>query len=638
MNEEIETSYLVDPVAEFDPESIVNKFRDFRDRSKRKFADNYDKMRKDRDFLNGETQWTTADGRHVSSKRNRMLLNVMGNSCNAVVNQYSLYGFSPYTGNPDDDRMLDTLQKRGSNGVCDSEALKNSVSLGLGVMAMGTDKQGVPCVYAINDFDRCILDPESQDLDGEDMVEGALIDYRGKRWVELNYGPEFVPGDREKNIVQCPKDLVPIITYFVLEEEGCHVYTLVNNQAMDGGLLPLDRIPIVPVYGERWFDNEGDLHWGGIVNKARAIQKLVNLSVTQLAERLSLSPKPQWMGTVEAFKGLDKYYKDAGTGNNPILPYNRKSADQKETLEPPQRFDNTVQYQDLSGVIGNTLSIMGTVTGVDAHGLIDQNTMKTATEVSYAAEAYSTNIRHYMVHLQASMKALWSMVAKMVGIEGQVSICQGPIEWMGLKQARAEIVQLIQVAEPNQKPALIDALIQTYPDNPTMANLYAALHAVQAPTPMEAQMQQTVELMKQKIDQDTQTIQQLDQKCKEYEQLMRDQKAQRELEITKMQLGHQYEMENEILKAQLSGNVEADKAAIETQREANRLESEAMSQAIKLDGEKKKLALQDAKDRMELGKKAMLDRIAVESAKLRASQQAQQAQQQPYQEKKDGEE
>lgn len=635
MNEEIETSYLVDPVAEFDPESIVNKFRDFRDRSKRKFADNYDKMRKDRDFLNGETQWTTADGRHVSSKRNRMLLNVMGNSCNAVVNQYSLYGFSPYTGNPDDDRMLDTLQKRGSNGVCDSEALKNSVSLGLGVMAMGTDKQGVPCVYAINDFDRCILDPESQDLDGEDMVEGALIDYRGKRWVELNYGPEFVPGDREKNIVQCPRDLVPIITYFVLEEEGCHVYTLVNNQAIDGGLLPLDRIPIVPVYGERWFDNEGDLHWGGIVNKARAIQKLVNLSVTQLAERLSLSPKPQWMGTVEAFKGLDKYYKDAGTGNNPILPYNRKSADQKEVLEPPQRFDNTVQYQDLSGVIGNTLSIMGTVTGVDAHGLIDQNTMKTATEVSYAAEAYSTNIRHYMVHLQASMKALWSMVAKMVGIEGQVSICQGPIEWMGLKQARAEIVQLMQVAEPNQKPALIDALIQTYPDNPTMAKLYASLHAIQAPTPMEAQMQQTVELMKQKIDQDTQTIQQLDQKCKEYEQLMRDQKAQRELEITKLQLEHQYDMENEILKAQLSGNVEADKAAIETQREANRLESEAMSQAIKLDGEKKKLALQDAKDRMELGKKAMLDRIAVESAKLRASQQTQQ---QPSQEKKDDEE
>lgn len=631
MNDE---TYQPDEIAGFDGDSIVNKFRDFRDRSKKKFADNYDKMREDRDFLNGETQWTNADGRHVSAKRNRMLLNVISNSCHAIVNQYSCYPFLPYVGNPQDDKLLDQLNRRGSNNVCGAEALTNSVGLGLGVMAMGTDNDGIPCVYAINDFDRCILDPESQEIDGADMVEGALIDYRGKRWVELNYGYEFVPGEREQNIVPCQKDMVPIITYFVLEEDGCHVYTLVNNRAIDGGILPLDRVPIVPVYGERWFDNEGDLHWGGIVKKARSIQKLVNLSVTQLAERLSLSPKPQFMGTVEAFKNLDKYYKDAGSGNNPILPYNRKSADQKDTLEPPQRFDNTVQYQDLSGVIGSVLQVMGTVTGVDAHGLIDQNTAKTATEVSYAAEAYSTNIRHFMVHLQASFKALWSMVAKMVGIEGQISIAQGPIEWMGMKQARAEIVQLMQVAEPNQKPALIDALIQTYPDNPVMARLYATLHSIPAPTPMEAQMQQTVELMKQKIDQDTQVIQQLDQKCKEYEQIMRDQKAQRELEITKLQLEHQYDMENEILKAQLSGNVEADKAAIETQREANRLESEAMSQAIKLDSEKKKLALQDVKDQMELGKKAALDRIAVETAKVRAAQQAQAS----SQENKDDEE
>ena len=78
----------VDP---FDSDSIVAKFRDFRDRSKRKFADNYEKMRTDRDFLNGETQWTKADGRHVSDKRNRMILNVISNSVNSVVNQYSAY-------------------------------------------------------------------------------------------------------------------------------------------------------------------------------------------------------------------------------------------------------------------------------------------------------------------------------------------------------------------------------------------------------------------------------------------------------------------------------------------------------------------------------------------------------------------
>ena len=611
MNYTENQDFLVDPVSEFDSESIVNKFKDFRDRSRRKFADNYEKMRQDRDFLNGETQWTKNDGRHVSDKRNRMILNVISNSVNAVVNQYSVFPFTWYTGNADDDKILDGLLKRGSNSVAGSEALKNSAGLGLGVMAMGTDSDGIPCIYAINDLDRVLLDPDSTELDGADMVEAALIDYRGKRWVELNYGAEWVPGDREQNIVPARKDMVPIVTYFVLEEDGCHVYTLVNNNAIDGGVLPLNRVPVVPVYGERYFDNEGDLKWNGMVQKARSIQRLVNLSVTQLAERLALSPKPQWMGTVEAFKGLDKYYKDAGSGLNPILPYNRKSADQKEVLEPPQRFDAKVQFEDLGGVIGNMLSVMGSVTGVDAHGLIDQNTMKTATEVSYAAEAYSTNIRHYMVHLQASFKALGDMVAKMVGIENTISIAQGPIEWMGLKQARAEIVQLMQVAEPNQKPALIDALIQTYPDNPTMANLYATLHALPMPTPMEAEMQNTVMLMKQKIDQDQQLMMQMDQKIKEYEQMLRDQKAQRELEITKLELQHQYDQEDAILNAQLSAGADADKAAIEAQRETNRLEADAMSLAMKLDGEREKLNIQNIKDRMELAKKGALDRIEV---------------------------
>ena len=59
-----------------------------------------------------------------------------------------------------------------------------------------------------------------------------------------------------------------------------------------------------------------------------------------------------------------------GAGNNPILPYNRKSADQKDVLDPPQRFDAKIQFEDLSGVIGNMLSVMGSVTGVDAHGLL----------------------------------------------------------------------------------------------------------------------------------------------------------------------------------------------------------------------------------------------------------------------------
>ena len=600
----------------FDSQAIVDKFRDFRDRSKSQFDENYSSMREDRAFLNGETQWNSTDSRFVKKSRYRQTVNIISNNVNAVVNQYSLFGFTFYSGEPNEDQILDKFMKHGSNDMASVEALKNSCSLGLGVMALGMEQDGLPCIYSIQDFNRVILDPESVELDGSDMVEGALIDYRGRRWVELNYGAEYLPGDREQNIVPCRKNMVPIITYFVLEEDGCHVYTLINNRAEDSGVLPINRVPIFPVYGERFFDDDGDMHWTGMVAKGRSIQKIVNLSVTQLAERLSLSPKAQWRGPVESFKGLDAYYKEAGSGVNTIIPFNRKTEDGKEELKPPERFDSQVQFQDVTGIVGNTLAMMGSVTGVDSHGLVDQNTMKTATEINYAAETYSTNIRHYMVHLQATMRALGECLGVLLGIENQVKICQGPIEYMGLKQARAEIVQLIQVAEPNQKPALIDALIETYPDNPTMAKLYARLHAIQAPTPMELKMQQTCELMKQAIQEKDQQIQELDQQLKYYEVQAQNTDKNLAFELKKMELNHEYDMENEILKAQLDQGTDANRAAIENQRALNKLEGEAESIALKLQGQKAQLAVQDAKDRLELNKKAALDRIKIKNAQL----------------------
>ena len=606
----------------FDGQEIIDRFRDFRDRSRQQFAENYDSMRVDRAFLNGDGQWSSKDSKFVQKSRYRQTVNVVSNNVNSVVNQYSLFGFTFYTGEPEEDRILDAFMKRPGNSVAASEGLKNSASLGLGVMVMGMEKNGLPCIYSIQDFNRLILDPESTELDGSDMVEGALIDYRGRRWVELNYGPEYLPGEREQNIVPCRKNMVPIVTYFVLENGGCHVYTLINNHAEDSGVLPIDRVPIFPIYGERYFDDDGDMHWTGMVAKGRSIQKVVNLSFTNLAERLSISPRPQWMGTVEAFKGLDNYYKDAATGNNPIVPYNRKTADGKEELKPPQRFDQSVQYEDVAGIIGNTLSLMGSVTGVDSHGLVDQNTMKTATEINYAAETFSTNIRHYMVHLQASMKSLGEVLGVMLGLEGQVKVCQGPMEYLGLKQARAEIVQLIQVAEPNQKPALIDALIQTYPDNPTMGRLYAALHAVKAPTPMEMEMQQTVELMRQAIQEKDQQIKEMDSQLKYLEQMQQDQSKNREFELVKMQLQHQYGQEDEILRAQLSSGTDAEKAAIEAEREGMKLEAEAQGLAMKLDGERERLAIQKAKDAMELNRKQAMDSIEIAGARAREAARA----------------
>ena len=139
--------------------------------------------------------------------------------------------------------------------------------------------------------------------------------------------------------------------------------------------------------------------------------------------------------------------------------------------------------------------MMSSVTGVDSKGLIDQNHERTATEVNLITNSFQNQVRHYMQHLSTSYKAAGRVIATLAGIEGEVDVCQGPSEWAGMQQARAEITALIAVAEPNQKPALLDALIQTYPENRVMGNLYATLHSLPTPTPMEAQMQQPPKIL-----------------------------------------------------------------------------------------------------------------------------------------------
>lgn len=603
---------------QFDEYAIINKFQELYTKSKDRFANLYTQMKRDRDFLIDDNQWSKSDGAYVSKRRNRMVMNVIGNQVEGIVNSYSAWPFRWYTGNQDDDVALEKFADLSDAAV--QETLHNSVSIGLGIFAVGNDERGLPSLYSISDFNRVVLDPDFTSVDGDDMTECALIDYRGRRWVELNYGPEFLPDERESNIVPCKRDLVPIITYYVLEQDGCHVYTLVNRHAFDNGIMPIARIPVFPVFGERNFDRDGEMGWSGVVAKTRSIQKLVNLSVTQLGERLALSPKAQWLATADAVKGLDNYYKHAGSGENNLIPWNRKTDDQKEELQAPQRFDPQVQFADLSGIIGNTLSMMSSVTGVDSRGLIEQNHERTATEVNLITNSFQNQVRHYMQHLCTSYKAAGRVLATLAGIEGEVDVCQGPTEWAGMQQARAEITALIAVAEPNQKPALLDALIQTYPDNRVMGNLYAKLHSLPTPTPMEAQMQQVCEQMKQQIMQQQQQMAQMDQQIKYYELQQNDNKNQIQLELTKMQYQHQAKMEEMALQAQLEGNVgaaqveqDAAKAQIEIEKEAMNLELARR----KAEGE---LAVGAAKNRVAV-EKANID-LAVNRAKAAASVQA----------------
>lgn len=592
---------------------ILEKFKKFATRSKAEFSELYDRIKEDREFISGAKQWTKDDDTFVEPTRNRITVNVLSNQCHSVANQYSTFPFTWYTGDANIDREIDQFFSIDSNRFASEEALLDTVSFGLGVLALGSDLDvsgnNVPVIYSISDPERVLLDPDSVELDGGDAMEGALIDYRSREWIRVHMGDEYVPDEDAKMIVTSAscKDLVPIVTYYYLDTDGCHVATFVNErevQTEEDSVIPIHRIPIFPVWGEKTWNDSDKVTYCGMVAKAKDVQRIVNYSMTQLIDRLALSPKGQWVGFMESFKGYDKYYKKAGSGQNPIIPAQRLANDGVTQLPLPTRLDANIQYGDLQGIMDGTLNMLSSITGVDSKGLANVENDVTATAVLYTSKVFQNNVKHYFSHLRTSFKSLGDTVMVMLGHDGvTVDVAQGPDAYMEMQTARQELTALMGVVEPNQKRALVNAILRTHPDNEILAQLYVDLNSMKEPTEMEMQMQQTAQMMKQALDEKNMQIQQMTAQMEEMRKQIENVDKDYMFQLRKMELEHQYKQEDEILKAQLTSGADADKAAIEAERERIKLESQAESAAIKAQSDQMKLATQAAKSQMDIDAK-----------------------------------
>lgn len=596
---------------------VLNKFKKFAARSKSAFAEMYERIRRDRSYMSGEGQWTKEDDNFIAPTRNRVTVNVLANQVHSVANKYSSYPFTWYTGDHDIDKEIDDFFSEDSNRFATEEALLDCVSFGLGVLCLGTDTtadgRNVPVIYAVTDPERVMLDPDSTELDGSDAMEGALVDYRLKEWVRVHMGEEYLPNRKAKPVFDgafSQPGLIPIVTYYWLDTDGCHVATFVNDVEVEekdengeviDSVLPFMRIPIFPVYGERSWTNSDKVIYRGLIAKGKTVQKIVNYSMCQLIERLQLSPKPLFRGYMESFKGYDSYYKKIGSGQNPIAPAQRLANDGKTQLALPEVYNPNIQFADLQNITNGTMNMLSSITGVDSKGLADNESEITATAVMYTSQVFQNNIKHFFSHLRTSFKALGDTVMVLMGHEGQkIDVAQGPEAYMQLQVARQELSSLIGVVEPMQKGAIVNAILRTHPDNEILAQLYAELNAAPQPTQNEIQLQQLVEQMKTAIDNKDQEILALTAQVEAYQRSDKSQDKSHVYELEKMKLEHQYGMEDEILKAQLNQGADAEKEAAEAERERMRTEADARKAALDIESKNISLETQKIKSASEI--------------------------------------
>ena len=431
-------------------------------------------------------------------------------------------------------------------------------------------------------------------------------------------GEQYVPDKRSKPVFTGAfgkKDLIPIITYYYLDTDGCHSVTLVNdivvtgtdeegNEAVEDAVLPIKRIPVFPVFGEATWNENDQKVYQGLIAKGKTVQRIVNYCMVALVDRLALSPKPQWRGYMESFKGYDKYYKNAGSGRNPIIPAQRLANDKTTQLPLPEPYQPHIEFADLQGIIDGTMNMMTSITGVDTKGLADNEGEITATAVMYTSQVFQNNVKHFFSHLRTSFKALGDVCMALMGHAGQkISIAQGPEASMQNQIARAELTALMGSVEPNQKRAIVNAILKTHPDNEILAQLYADLNAVPQPTEMEMQAQQLITQMKEVIEKKNEEIMSLSTQIDEYRKSNQSQIRSYEFELLKQRQAHEFKMEELAVEKELEAGADAGKLAADADKAQLDVESKAIDLEIKktqANAEAQKAILENVKTQSEL--------------------------------------
>lgn len=573
-------------------EDAIEAFKDFETRANARRNKQINRIKEDRTFLSGE-QWDNKDSMLIDNTRPKRTVNILANSVNSTVNVYATYPYKWYSTDKEADEACEAFLKSGSNARAAYDALFGNTAFGLSYMAIGSEQVAdtdgtmvdIPALYCIDKVENVYYDADSVEMDGRDAMEAAIVEFKSKPWVRAKYGEDWVSAKGVAPVVNvtanADPDTMVIVTYYVMEEGKCSVYRMLNDRFLDEPVqLNIDRIPVFPVYGERSWEGD-DVIWQGLVRKGAPVQKLINYSFTQLAERMAMSPKPIFLTRPEAVEGYSEGYRNFGRNINPLLLYNATSADGKIAYDPPQRIDNRVQFDDITGIIGSQLDLLSTITGVDSKGIMTGDTPQvTATEVLYNERQTQTTIRHFYANLKDTFKAIGECVLQLLNFgKTSVEVIQGPSDAMQLQVARQELMQLMSVVPEDKRMQLVNGIFMSHPENAVLRNVFGAINSQQGPSKLEMEAFQTVETMKQAITEKEQRITELEDQIKRMEDYQANNDKSTIAEFAKAKMEHQFKQSDMILQAQLDQGLDAGKAAID----ARKSEMELEKQAIQLD-------------------------------------------------------
>lgn len=589
--------------------NIIKEFRDFSKKSRKKYKALINDIKDNKKYVSGD-QYSKSDIEILGKDRTENQLNVVKNAIRTITNTYRESTYRWDVTDTTTNKKSEILNQFGINFLEDPdndtaivEALESAVAFGLGVMVLTTDYNvdgtPEPVLYSIKDIENVYLDPDISKTNGSDACAAAIVELKSRKWVESNYGIDISTIDRPEVDIEQDydrKEYMPLVTYWAKTKGQVVCYRMIGNEIVEEIPLPMTYIPVIPVFGEKTILDE-EWSWTGIVNQMKGVQKLINYAYSNILVRLATSPKNVWLGESESIEGNEKYYRDSNKTLNPLLIYNKWSADGKRELEAPQRLSNEIQLGDVGEMFSQSLQMVNSVIGIPAVGL-ESEVEKSATEVLTAEKTFQNNVRAYIYNLKASLKVIGMCLFELV--QGQplfgsikINMVQGPEEGLKKQEARVILQQMAPLlTEPQDQRKLLLAMANVEDDNEYVRTLVELLQPM--PTAQEMQDQ---ELINQANDEIKQRDMQIAQLSKELE----DTKRQVELkgyalqrEFSLEELKHRNQLEQMILQAKLDGQLtEADLIKLAADQEKEKMELE--KKAIELDSAERKANAENLK-------------------------------------------
>lgn len=630
--------------------SRLDKFlRDFDERNK----SDVQRMRKDRAFACGD-QWNEFVTAAGESGRPEAVFNMIDNFKNAIVNPFLARPFDiSYTIESTQDNSVDAINE-WVRGLQNEWQTKNAIETGLiasvecgrGFFYVTNTDDNRIGVFAVDDPTMVMFDPNSTEINGSDAETCAVVEYITKSKAKAKYGEkydedvrkDFLPNLGENFNPQ--EDMSVIVNFYELKTEYQEVQTELGTQKaevktvlftkfLDGNVvqqisLPLKHIPVVPICGTKtWIEKHRT--FVGITHKLRYPQMVINYAVRQLMERLARTPKSQLIIGKTALQGNERYYENADKNLSPLLPYNDfTSGGQK--VEPPVRFDNSVQCDDIISIVQGQMDLMASIVGMPLSGVASSlGAEETAESILLRTKSTESNVSHFTEHAKQSVKQLgvvllefYTMYHPEIAQGLRVVVGAGPEAITSKMEARRQLLALSQLYPEDMKPVIAYGITKTL-DNveiSSVSNMLAKLlppevmsNEIPQVAQLQMQIQQILQANQQQMAQKDATIKdlqnqllQLQLKTESDYQIAAMNNASKE-KIAAMQLmGKQQETAQK-------GELDAQKmyldASMEQQKMASEIETKQKLADIEITKKLAELDVEKQKSQMDMQKKVM---------------------------------